>query len=497
MGEARGSRRARFALAAALTVAAFVVPFAVAAGSGERTAKASSAMPDFARDVAPIVRQTCVGCHMDGGIAPFAFRTEADLASRAAAIIQSLGDARMPPWMPSPLSPAYVGQADRTLDARERATVVKWAKAQLVTPGASRGRTPVGPAVSSASAPRSGEQVVTLELPTAYRPSATGGGTDDYRCFLLDPGLTSDAFVTAARVEPGQTEVVHHVILFRVLPSAVAEAEKFEQKTKGQGWTCFGGPGVRQGTSGTGGIAAGLDDAGWITAWAPGGSGDRFREGTGVSLPAGSRVVMQVHYNLLNGSKPDRTRAILTTVPATAGLKPVLTTLLPAPVELPCTPNETGPLCDRTAAQFDQINRFGSDSAVLPIGLLLLCQKNAAKPQPSAMTTCDRPIKTQTTILAVAGHMHMLGSSIRVELNPGTPRAKLLLEIPEWDFHWQSIYPLAQPVSASAGDVLRVTCRHDASKRAAMVPRVKPRYTMWGEGTTDEMCLGVLQVTRS
>ena len=94
--------------------------------------------------------------------------------------------------------------------------------------------------------------------------------------------------------------------------------------------------------------------------------------------------------------------------------------------------------------------------------------------------------------------MHLLGSSIRLELNPGTPRAKVLLDIPRWDFHWQNAYTLARSVEAAPGDVVRVTCRHDVGKRkqaGSGAPR-KARYVLWGEGTTDEMCLGILQVTR-
>jgi hypothetical protein len=169
----------------------------------------------------------------------------------------------------------------------------------------------------------------------------------------------------------------------------------------------------------------------------------------------------------------------------------VQTVLLPAPVELACRRGETGALCDRTAAVFDQARRFGNDAALAPTGLLLLCGKDAAHPLARPVTTCDRAVTGPLTIQAVAGHMHLLGRSIRVELNPGTPRARLLLEIPRWSFHWQASYTLVQPVRAAPGDVLRVTCRHDTARRTG-----KPRYVLWGEGTTDEMCLGVLQVTR-
>ena len=62
--------------------------------------------------------------------------------------------------------------------------------------------------------------------------------------------------------------------------------------------------------------------------------------------------------------------------------------------------------------------------------------------------------------------------------------------------------PVAQDkpaaVEAKPGDTLRVTCRFDPMRRhhgGHGIPKV-PRYVLWGEGSTDEMCLGILQVTR-
>ena len=481
------SARSRLATVLLGTVLAGVVASAIALG-GSSAGAAPAATPNFARDVAPIVRETCAGCHRDGGIAPFAFRTERDLASRAELVVAALEAHRMPPWPPSTRSPRYVAQAARTLDARERATLVRWARAQLVRPGGARRGTPVGAPPPATTPLRAGESRLDLGMPVAYRPSAANGGTDDYRCFLLDPRLEADRFVTAARIAPGSASLVHHVILYRIAPGAAAEAVALDRRTPGAGWTCFGGPGVTGGTANPRGF---LDDAGWIGAWAPGWGGDRLRAGTGIALPAGSRIVMQVHYNLRNGSRPDRSQAVLTTVPAGRAVEPVQTVLLPAPVELACRRGEQAALCDRTQAIFNQARRFGNDAALVPTGLLLLCGKDAARPASSPTTTCDRQVPSPMTIQAVAGHMHLLGRSIRVELNPGTARARLLLEIPRWDFHWQASYTLERPVRAEPGDVLRVTCRHDASLREGA-----PRYILWGEGTTDEMCLGVLQVTR-
>src|SRR6476661_1160698 len=107
---------------------------------------------------------------------------------------------------------------------------------------------------------RRGERFVTLRMPTAYTPKApTAPGTDDYRCFLLDPHLTSKAVVTGINVLPGNPDVVHHVILFRIPPDKVAVAQAKDAAEPGQGWTCFGGTGVEsQGST--------LDDAPWLGA---------------------------------------------------------------------------------------------------------------------------------------------------------------------------------------------------------------------------------------
>jgi len=395
----------------------------------------------------------------------------------------------MPPWPPGSNSPAYVGEQQRTLSERERALLVAWASA---------GGKVDGPAAKTATRPslrvRPGERLLRLRMPAAYRPSAPKGTTDDYRCFLLDPKLERDASVTSVRIEPGQPRVVHHVILFRVDPSQVEEAKELDAATPGQGWSCFGDSGLSLDAS----VESALDDADWVAAWAPGSGGGRLPDGTGVLLAARSRVVMQVHYNLLNGRAPDRSQALLTVAPRSAKLTPLRTMLLPAPVELPCADDEGGRLCNRNEAVAELARKYGPEAAFVPAGLLFLCGGDSQSRDADGVTACDRRVRERATIRIAAGHMHLLGSSITIELNPGTPRAQTLLDIPRWDFHWQNAYALARPVRARAGDVVRVTCRHDVGKRAAGeqgVPKT-PRYILWGEGTTDEMCLGILQVTR-
>ena len=50
-------------------------------------------------------------------------------------------------------------------------------------------------------------------------------------------------------------------------------------------------------------------------------------------------------------------------------------------------------------------------------------------------------------MLAIFGHMHELGTTYRMTLNPGTPDEKVLLDIPKWDFGWQLNYEPAERLS--------------------------------------------------
>ena len=481
----------RIALAATALVALAAPLAALALARGDAAGASSSATPSFAKDVAPVVAEKCGGCHRPGGIAPFSLVTARQISSSSAAIAAAVQANLMPPWPPGKRSPEYVGQSSRILSVQQRTSIVAWARAGGKIDGPARKPTAQkGPEV------RQGEALLDLRMQATYMPTAAKGVTDDYRCFLLDPKQAGDSFVTSARIVPGQPKIVHHVILFKVGAAQLADAKRLDGGDAGAGWSCFGGTGLPAG-GGTG-IADTLNNANWVAAWAPGWGGNRLPEGTGVTLPAGSKIVMQVHYNLLNGRAPDRSRALLTVAPASAKLTPLQTVLMPGPVELACAKSEQGKLCDRNEALFDLARKYGTNAAFAPAGLLILCRGNAAKPAARAVSTCDRRITSPTTIYIAAGHMHLLGASIKLELNPGTPQAKVLLDIPRWDFHWQNAYTLEHSVQAAPGDVVRVTCRHDVGKRAYAghgVPRT-PRYVLWGEGTTDEMCLGILQVTR-
>jgi len=325
-------------------------------------------------------------------------------------------------------------------------------------------------------------------VPTAYVPRPPNGGTDEYRCFLVDPGLRAPAFLTGSQFRPGNLEIVHHAIVFRVAAAEVPAARQLDADDPGEGWTCFGGTGI-----GGDDPARALGDD-WVAAWAPGGLGEeRSPARTGYLLRPGAQLVLQVHYNLLNrpAGSSDRPGIRLRLAPGTAALTPLRTELLPAPVELPCPDGSTAGLCDRTVSVLDVARRFGPAAGATVAGLTLLCRPDA-HPAPGPTQSCDHRVTEPGRVYALAGHMHLLGTRITVRLNPGRPGARTLLDVNPYNFHDQRSVPLPRPVAIKAGDVLRVTCTHDASLRPHVLPGVPPRYVVWGDGTTDEMCLGIV-----
>ncbi len=330
---------------------------------------------------------------------------------------------------------------------------------------------------------RPGERFLTVTMPEPYTPVAPNGGTDEYRCFLVDPKLTSTAYLTGSQFLPQNSAIVHHAIFFRIDPAQAARARQLDDSTPGEGWTCFGDAGL-------GGQSA------WVAAWAPGANETLLGTGLGYPMPAGSMLVMQVHYNLLaTGGKPDgsdQSGIRLRLADGGTRLTALQTMLLPAPVELPCANGESGPLCDRKAAVADVRRRFGAEIGATEAGLIELCDGGTVRSGPTQ--SCDHPVPQSGTVYALAGHMHLLGRSIKVELNPGTPRARTLLDVPNYNFDNQAVQPLSSPVAVHEGDVLRVTCTHDAGLRA-LLPALRgtpPRYVVWGDGTSDEMCLGLV-----
>ncbi len=341
----------------------------------------------------------------------------------------------------------------------------------------------------SASPTTDPSSTLTLQLAKPYTPKGTNGGTDDYRCFLMPAptSMTTDQVITSVNVLPGNKKIVHHAILYLIPASSVPEATALDGKDGRQGWSCFGDVGLSIGN-----LNDYQQNAPWLAAWAPGVPAQTFPAGTGMKYPVGSRIVLQMHYNLLAGRGTDQSKVVLKVQPDDGTLTALHTMLLLAPVELACPKGIKGKLCNRTASVNEMVARSNQGAAMLANGLNYLCYGGVT--QPRLTSRCTWTAQQDMKIWAVAGHMHLLGKAIKVDVGTNTNHPTRILNITNWNFDDQHARKLATPLSITSGTTLKVTCTHNPKLRQLLpeLRKLPPRYVTWGDGSSDEMCLSMV-----
>ena len=424
-------------------------------GCGSVVAPPAEQATTWNKDIQPIVAARCNGCHVAGGIAPLTFGSYADGLKWKDAMRTAVETRRMPPYRAGPGCAEYVD--DPRLTDGEIAAFGRWADT-----GAAEGT--AADVQQKVDLPSPGLSRVDLSLKMAepFTPTLT---PDEYRCFVLDWPKATDTYAVGMQVVPGNARVVHHVIAFVISPDQVAAIQALDEKEAGPGYPCFGGPG-------TGG-----QRVNWLGAWAPGGKASMYPPDTGLEVKAGSKVVLQVHYN--SSAAPVGERADLTRIDvATADFVKRKAMLM-----LWANP-------DWVNKQTMKIPAYAKDTK----------HSFAFDPTPymGAITGGVVGSNKAFKVYSASLHQHLLGASSRVEILHDNAPTECLLDVPRWDFHWQRGYGFKTPKVFRPGDRLNVECHWDNSAEAQpVIDGIKgaPRDVNWGEGTGSEMCLGVLYIT--
>jgi Copper type II ascorbate-dependent monooxygenase, C-terminal domain len=467
-------------------------------------------IPTYYGHVRPILEAKCAGCHTEGGIAPFSLTDSKTATSHARAVQLAVQSKRMPPWLPAGESPAF--KDARVLTDNEIAILANWQWAG----------SPLGKLENAAPvAVKKVQAKPDLSVDTGRDFTPDRSLTDEYRCFLIDPKLESQRFITGYNIVPGDPSVVHHVILFSIRGQTIDEAKQREANSDARGgWTCFGGPNVGNqalrdaaaDAATTGDTTKAEDVLGYAGSWVPGSSAIEFPEGTGIALKPGTQLVMQVHYNLLAAKADkvlkDRTTAQFYLSKPSEVLKPLGMAAAAASVEIPCAgtyPTSSSDPCNRDAA-YKVVSKYQEPwlTKILQSGLMATVCKHtlptSGENSNKVVTQCDFPVNKNLLAIGAQGHMHTRGMSVKLEINPNDAKKRMVaLDIPHWDFHWQSAFYFEKPFKIFKGDTLRITCTFDNSP--ANQPWIngvqeKPRYIVWGESTQDEMCIGNIQGVR-
>lgn len=422
-----------------------------ASDDADTTAAAEDPLYTYWRDAKPVIDDRCGGCHRPGDIAPFSLRTYDEVRAVAAALPASLQSGTMPPWPPADGCQDY--QHSRALSPEQAELLLAW-----LDEGALEGDPADAPELPPVV--DEWEPTTTLQMTEPYVPTVE---PDEYRCFLMPWTEAAQRYITGLRVVPGNRSIVHHVIVFNAAPDAVTEFVAKDEAEPGPGYECFGGAG---------------GPASWVGSWVPGTSNDMLPEGTGIAVEPGSMMIMQVHYNTQSSAPAsDQTRVELVLAPEVERPSLVL------PFTNPGWVTGSDPMLIPAG---DPAVTYAHD---LPADALLLRQRLAAV----GVGPGD-----DFLVHAMGLHMHTLGTAGSVAVVRDGGAEDCLLRIDDWDFSWQGGYTLREPLRVSPDDALRISCTWDngAANQPVIDGQVlEPRDVQWGEGTTDEMCLGVMYVS--
>lgn len=188
---------------------------------------------------------------------------------------------------------------------------------------------------------------------------------------------------------------------------------------------------------------------GYLACYVPGGRVQPFPKGMAKRVPAGAKLTFQMHYTT-NGTAQEDTTSIGLIFAEPQGITHIVIT---------------------GSANLQKLS--------IPPG---------AGNHRLEATSFRAPFEIQ--LLSMMPHMHLRGKSFSFEsLGPGGVADEMLLEVPRYDFNWQTSYCYAEPKRLPAGTRIRCVAHFDNSTANRANP--DPTATVkWGPKTRDEMLFG-------
>jgi hypothetical protein len=228
----------------------------------------------------------------------------------------------------------------------------------------------------------------------AYEVPATG--VIDYFNHVIELPFTEDKYVRAIQFIPGDKRVLHHLLSYIVSPATAASGEVIDESN------------VRDFLEG---YAPGKTDA------------TQFPKDTGVFIPKGHKLNMQMHYTTMGKPVTDKTRVGLyfhKTPPANKYL--------------------TQPISN------------GGNALNIPAG-------ESEHKMNGAMV-----FKDDIIVYALRPHMHYRGKAFRFTVVYPNQEREVIMNVPNYNFAWQPTYRLSEPKFLPAGSRIITDGIFDNSK---------------------------------
>jgi hypothetical protein len=407
-----------------------------------------------------------MGCHQEGGIAPFSLTEYESAVESSARMMHEIDRGAMPPFdarEEADCTPRFGWVDDPRLSNLEKDKLRMW-----IEDGHALGEK------ADVPAPPSTELENVSKTVTPSTPFVTSGTRDQFICFVLDPGATKLEWITGLQVRPDNELVVHHAVITELTKQNAQHDAVVAAHGIGQPWNCDNEQQPGDFT---------------INVWTPGNQPMQTAGDIAVPLSPGAKLVMQIHYHPAGTTAaPDATAIDLrysTSWPQRMYFVAAFGNAPTAPQLLPGDGDNGTPqfMIPANVANHDEHMRI----TVPNLGGLQDVRLFSANP-----------------------HMHLIGTHISSTIERpaarGTDPKNECLANGAWNFDWQRTYqynaPLDKLPSLAEGDVIDIKCKWDNSIENPFVQRmmndaglVAPIDVTLGEQTTNEMCLEIFGVS--
>jgi peroxiredoxin len=365
----------------------------------------------FSRHIAPILQKHCQECHRPGQIGPMSLLDYDAASTWAETTREVIKEERMPPWFADPKHGKFSN--DRRLPTEERELLLKW-----LDSGTPRGDDKdLPPPLKFSEGWRIGEPDLILKMPQEFDvPAKVPPRGVPYKHFTLETNFTEDRWIERAEARPGSPAVVHHILVFIVPPGA-----RF-----------FPGNFATPALCGT----------------APGDMPLMLKPGFAKKIPAGSRLVFQMHYTPNGTAYKDRS-----SIGLIFAKKPPEHEVITAP-----------------AYNFRFRIPPGADNHEVE----------------STFT-----FRQDSKLISFMPHMHLRGKDFTYQAVYEDGKKQTLLSVPRYNFNWQSSYRLAEPLAMPKGSKIHCVAHFDNSSKNPNNPD-PTSSVFWGDQTWQEMMVGWL-----
>jgi tetratricopeptide (TPR) repeat protein len=267
---------------------------------------------------------------------------------------------------------------------------------------------------------------LVLEMPEPY--SLLSSGVDVFRTFVLPVRTITARYVRALEFQPGDSAAIHHANL---KIDRTRASRHLDERDPGPGFAGGAGRDARF-------------PSGQFLGWTPG-QVARVFEPAAWRLDADSDLVVELH--LVPSGRPEPVQIRI-------GLY------------FGSEPREE-PL--------PYMIRLGRQDLDIPAG------------QRDYVSVDRYTLPVAVDLLSLQPHAHKLARQIEATATLPSGAVTPLIAIKDWDFHWQEVYRLAEPMPLPAGTALTMTYTYDNSASNRGNPNMPPRRVTFGQTTASEM----------